>query len=95
MSKYRRSNIDRMLVEEKDFPELYNLVGHQAVARTSKFDFKQDIYAEDLIDPLLWGEGNAWHRLLGQVIAHQVAHGRLPLRFLGCPRCSNKVYERI
>jgi len=95
MNKYRASAVDRWLKQDEDFRDLYNEVGEQATVRIRSLGFKKKIESKNLVDPELWGEDNALHRLIGQIIAHQVTHGRLKLRFLSCPLCTCKLYERI
>lgn len=72
----------------------YNEVCLQAEERIPGHSFNRELKAPDLVDPDLWGDDKGMHQLIGRCIAHAVATGRLPLRFAGCPRCSNKRYLR-
>lgn len=73
----------------KDF---YDEVERQAMRRIPSLRDRKEYKAEDLVEPELWGEGVGLHQLIGRCIAHQVATGKLPLRFAGCRRCTNKRY---
>jgi hypothetical protein len=75
----------------KDF---YDEVHRQAIRRIPGLKYRKEYKAEDLVESELWGVDKGLHQLIGRCIAHQVATGKLPLRFAGCPRCTNKRYLR-
>ena len=72
----------------------YNEVCLQSDERIPRLRFGKELKAPDLVDPDLWGDDKGVHQLIGRCIAHAVATGRLRLRFVGWPRCSNKRYLR-
>lgn len=85
----------RLLGGHKAPRDFYDEVKRQAKEHIPRLMFDKEYKAEDLVDPDLWGIDRGVHILIGRCMAHLVVTGQLPLRFAGCPRCTNKRYLRI
>lgn len=84
----------RLLRRHRAPADFYREVLRQAATTVPDLRYGKEYKAEDLVDPALWGDDKWLHQLIGRCIAHMVATGLLPLRFAGCPRCTNKRYLR-
>ncbi len=58
--------------------------------------FGMEYKIQHLVDAAYWSSlVPRDRRMAGRCLAYLVSSGQLPLEFVSCPRCTNKVYRRI
>ena len=73
--------------------ELYRMVIEDVRGVIPTLRRNKEYRSKHLVSEAMWaGTDKTAHALIGRCIAHAVARGLLPLRFVGCPRCNVKRY---